>query len=116
MHFLITTTDSFKTGFTVFSAKLEASTIYEALRKNAISLDATTPSELPRKIKKVWRLDSDKLRSTSSGSRASTPTTRTSRTGEGTGPNTRAATPILKDAREDKKSGGQEERAGHGNR
>ena len=32
----------------------QASTIYEAL-------DATTPAVLPRKIKKVWRLDSDKL-------------------------------------------------------
>ena len=61
MHFPITTADGFKIGFTVFSSKLEASDIYERLRKNATPPSASIPAELPKKIKKVWRLESKDL-------------------------------------------------------
>jgi len=56
MHFPITTADGFKIGFTVFSSKLQQKDIYERLIKNAISTDGK-PAELPKKIKKVWRLE-----------------------------------------------------------
>jgi len=56
MHFPIRTSDGLKIGFTVLSDKLDPNEIYERLRKNAISLNATKPPELAKKVEKVWNL------------------------------------------------------------
>jgi len=59
MHFPILMADGFRVSFTVFSDELQAKQIYESLRKNVTSADATIPPELPRRIKKAWNLQFD---------------------------------------------------------